>query len=204
MMAQPVDRYSRRVAWLKVLLPLMALGILSTLFLLSRQIDPTAAIPFGGSEIEERLRTQQITEPFFSGTTAVGDQLSFTARTLQSGSDAQGSVAEGLSAQIEYTTGAWLDVQAGEGVFRLADQRIDLNGGVSISTNSGYAVQTEAVTTNLEDGTLIANQTVMADGPGGQLTAGGFMATSSGAGATNQLLFTNGVRLIYDPKTVER
>jgi lipopolysaccharide export system protein LptC len=203
MMAQPVDRYSRRVAWLKVILPLMALAILSTLFLLSRQIDPTAAIPFGGSEIEERLPTQQITEPFFSGTTAQGDQLSFTADTMQS-TTGGGTVAEGLSAEIEYVSGAWIDVQAGQGAFRLTEQLIDLSGGVSISTNTGYAIQTEAVSTQLEDGTMIANQTVMADGPGGQITSGGFMATSSGAGKTNQLLFTNGVKLIYDPKTTER
>ena len=34
------DRYTRLVSWLKVLFPLMALGLLSTLFLLSRAIDP--------------------------------------------------------------------------------------------------------------------------------------------------------------------
>ena len=34
-----LDRYSQLVGWLKVLLPLLALAILSTLFLLSRAID---------------------------------------------------------------------------------------------------------------------------------------------------------------------
>ena len=36
---------SRIVAWLRVLLPLAALAILSTLFLLGRKPDPDDAIP---------------------------------------------------------------------------------------------------------------------------------------------------------------
>ena len=37
---------SRVVAWLRVLLPLAALAILSTLFLLPKSHDPDAAIPY--------------------------------------------------------------------------------------------------------------------------------------------------------------
>ncbi len=46
-----VDRYSRMVALLKVSLPLIALGILSTLFLVSRAVDPPMTIPFADSEV---------------------------------------------------------------------------------------------------------------------------------------------------------
>ena len=41
-----MDRYSRMIAFLKVLLPLMALALLSTLFLLSQNTEPMASIPF--------------------------------------------------------------------------------------------------------------------------------------------------------------
>ena len=47
-----MDRYSRMVAIFKVLLPLAALAILSTLFLLSRTIDPTTTIPFADQDFE--------------------------------------------------------------------------------------------------------------------------------------------------------
>ena len=41
-----LDLHSRLVTWAKVALPLAALAILSTLFLLADRIDPTAAIPY--------------------------------------------------------------------------------------------------------------------------------------------------------------
>ncbi|MEO0504251.1 MAG: hypothetical protein AAFZ14_13070, partial [Pseudomonadota bacterium] len=70
-----MDRYSRFVAWLKVLLPLAALALLSTLFLLSRNTDPIAAVPFADDELLDRVRDEQITGPFFSGTTTDGDRV---------------------------------------------------------------------------------------------------------------------------------
>lgn len=76
------DRHSRVVSWLKVLFPLIALALLSTLFLLSRAIEPQAVIPFADKEVQERLRDQQITGPFYSGTTADGDLISFSAEKL--------------------------------------------------------------------------------------------------------------------------
>ena len=66
------DRYTRLISWLKVLFPLAALGLLSTLFLLSRAIDPGQAIPFAEKEVQDRLRDQQITGPFFTGATSEG------------------------------------------------------------------------------------------------------------------------------------
>ena len=80
-----MDRYSRTVAYLKVLLPLTALALLSTLFLISRGIDTEAVIPFAQKDIEERMRGQQLTAPFFSGTTSGGDEIMVTASTARPG-----------------------------------------------------------------------------------------------------------------------
>ena len=78
-MGQGRDGYSRAVAIFKVLLPLAALGILATLFLISRGSQMDAVIPFAEDELNERTTNQQITKPFFSGTTAQGDELVVTA-----------------------------------------------------------------------------------------------------------------------------
>ena len=50
------DFHSRLVGWLKVVLPLAALAILSTLFLLADLIDPTAAIPYAEVDVEDLAR----------------------------------------------------------------------------------------------------------------------------------------------------
>ena len=60
--------YSRLIAWLKILFPLGALVLLSTIFLLSRSPDPIAVIPL----LEEGVgsdETEQVGRPFFAGTT---------------------------------------------------------------------------------------------------------------------------------------
>ena len=48
--------YSRFVALAKVVLPLAALRLFATLFLIARQIDPDAAIPFAEVDVEQFAR----------------------------------------------------------------------------------------------------------------------------------------------------
>ena len=58
-----LDGWSRLVAALKVLLPLAALAILSTLFLVSNRINPEDALPYADVDVEARLREPRITAP---------------------------------------------------------------------------------------------------------------------------------------------
>ena len=66
-MARADNAWSRWVALLKIVLPLIALALLSSIFLLSRTIDPTATIPFTEVDVEDRVREPRLTEPKFSG-----------------------------------------------------------------------------------------------------------------------------------------
>ena len=58
-----MNRRSVIVAWLRVLLPLGALAVLSTLFLLSRKPDPDAAIPYARVDAEALARQPRVTAP---------------------------------------------------------------------------------------------------------------------------------------------
>ena len=53
--------HSRIVMILKVTLPLVALAILSSLFLFSREIDPEDAIPYADVEIADRPAQPRMT-----------------------------------------------------------------------------------------------------------------------------------------------
>ena len=50
------DTHTRVVGWLKVALPLAALAILSTLFLVARRIDPEAALRGTNAKFTRRFR----------------------------------------------------------------------------------------------------------------------------------------------------
>ena len=71
--------HSRLVSVLKVLLPLIALVLLSTLFLFSRKINPEDAIPYASVDVEDRLRDPKMTGAGLSGMTADGSAISVTA-----------------------------------------------------------------------------------------------------------------------------
>jgi len=195
------DRYYPRIiAWLRIALPLAALGILSTLFLLSRNIDPTGSIPFTEGEIEERLRDQRITAPNFAGATPRGDMITFTATSAQP--DAQNAkrlLSDDLSAKITLPDGDLIEFRADRGIVDMQSQRAQLIGGAVITSSAGYRVTTDELDAALTELDANTKGPVQAQGPPGTFSAGRMQLQSDSATGNAQLLFTDGVKLLYDP-----
>jgi len=197
-----MDGYSRLVAWLKVLLPLMALMLLSTLFLLSRNVDPMATLPFADTEIDERLRGQQITSPFFSGTTDAGDQVTVSASTMATRNELNNEATD-FSAQIDLASGARIILVADQGHFDLPANASRLQGNVVITTSSGFELASAELTAEFDTLVLESPGPVQGRGPLGTIDAGQMRLERKAAGQGAQLVFTNGVKLIYTPKIRE-
>lgn len=197
-----MDGYSRLVAWLKVLLPLMALLLLSTLFILSRNVDPMAALPFADTEIDERLRGQQITAPVFSGTTTGGDLVSVSAGAMATRSGLK-NTAKDFSAQIDMASGTRIILFADQGQFDLTSNQSSLSGNVVITTSTGYKLASDALVADFDELALQSPGPVAGIGPIGTLDAGMMRLERGADGASAQLIFTNGVKLIYRPKNTE-
>lgn len=200
-----VDNYSRMIAWLKVILPLAALGLLSTLFLLSRSVNPTSTIPFADNEVEQRMRTQQITGPVFAGTTNEGDQISVTASVVRPGIGEAGKPeAEDLSAQIDLTRGGRINLSAKKGELSTQNDMVLFRGDVVIENSEGYTVHTEELRSSLTKIDAETMGPITATGPLGDLEAGKMQLLSESDAQNVQMIFTNRVKLIYDPKQTER
>ena len=201
MSAVASDRYSRLILWLKVLFPLAALGILSTLFLLSRAVDPDAQIPFADKEIQDRLRDQQVTGPFFTSTTADGDQIMFSAEKLTTPEGQTGSnEAENIKTVVDLAQGTTVTLTALRARFDLGRDHAELTGKVLITTTSGYKLSSDLLTSAISTLNLISPGPVSGDAPAGMLSAGSMTLRASQDGAAAQLVFTNGVKLVYSPK----
>ena len=96
------NTYSGVVTWLKVILPLIALGLLSTLFLFSRARTPPTSLPFFDLALQERIREQQITGPYFVGTTENGLSLTLSADAARrDGGDLGRLSADNVTMQIK-------------------------------------------------------------------------------------------------------
>ena len=194
------DRYSRMVSLLKVAFPLAALALLSTLFLLARAMETDTAIPFADVEIQERLRDQQITGPFFSGTTQTGDQMSFSAKKLITPQENVGlNRAEEVLAKLETAKGATFQLQADIAELNIAGNSAVLSGSVSLATSTGYRINTDKLTSQISTLDVAAPHRVEATGPLGQLKAGNMRIFSPNGGETTQMLFSGGVKLVYTP-----
>ena len=195
------DRHTRLIGWLKVVFPLTALALLSTLFLLSRTIDPETQIPFADKEIQERLRDQQVTGPFFSGTTADGDQISFSAKKLTTPNGNTGAnKAEDVRADLALAGGTHITITADTTTFDIAADMVELAGSVNITTTTGFELTSELLTSDMSSLNVVSPGTVRGKAPVGDLTAGTMTLKKRPDGDDAQLVFTNGVKLIYSPK----
>lgn len=197
-----MDWYSKLVAALKVLLPLAALGLLSTLFLLSRNVDPVSTIPFAEEDVRTRVEGQQITGPFFSGATEAGDSLSFAAATLTTGTDNLNDANE-VTAQLGLVGGTRIDLVADTARLDLVASKVNLSGNVVITTSTGFTIASDALLADLETAMLTSPGQVQANSGFGDLTAGQMVLTPSRENEPAQLIFTNGVKLVYDPKQTD-
>jgi len=206
-MARADNTYSRVVAGMKVLLPLIALGLLSTLFLISRTVDPSKSVPVAQVDVEKRAQDMGASNPSFAGVTETGDEIRFNAGIARPDRDIDGPItAEAVTAQIRLAAGTVVDITARAAEFDQRAMQAQLRGDVQITTSTGYVIDTDRLDTHLDALNATTPGTVSATGPVGDLTAGRMvLRNADGDGGGNgaaELLFTEGVKLIYQPPDV--
>lgn len=191
--------HSRLVAWLKIALPLVALALLSTLFLVSRTIDPSDAIPYADVDVEDRIREPRMTAPTYAGVTSDGAALTLTADAARPDAG-DGATATALRARLATPDGARTDFVAQNGRLNTATRLLTLEDGVEITTSSGYSITTEALTATLDRTEVTSAGAIAAVGPLGQINAGTLRITEDGAAPGSYVLvFKDRVKLIYRP-----
>ena len=194
------DRYSRFVGWLKVVLPLLALGILSTLFLISRAVDQPSVVPFADSEVQERVTNQQVTGPYFLGTTVDGDQIAFIAETMTTPDGRTGSNrATDVDVTVDTVSGTKINVTAHQADVNLGEDISHLTGDVVVTTSQGYVLNSELLSIRMSRLEMVSPGEVTATMPMGTLDAGAMRLFTPGGETGNHLLFTGGVKLLYQP-----
>ena len=194
-----MDRYSRMVAFFKVLLPLAALAILATLFLLSRGVNFEAAIPFAEHEIADRLRDQQVTGPFFSGTTANGDEIMVNATVARPGGQDRPAEATDVSAQLRTADGASMTLDSDLVQVLASEDKASFTGDVRIVTSTGIDVRTDRLDTALSGLSGTAPGLITGTSPFGDISAGRMEFNAKNEGGPLHLLFKSGVKLVYQP-----
>jgi lipopolysaccharide export system protein LptC len=195
-----VDRHTRVVGWLKVTLPLLALAVLATLFLLSDQIDPEAALPYAEVDVTDLAREPRMTAPSYAGTTSDGASLELNAREAKPATTDAPASAQDLVLDLTTPDGGRTELRAAAATIDQARQKMILSGGVVITSATGYRLETDEVQVRMDRSGLESTSAVSATGPAGEFQAGGMVLRQDiRTPGAYVLVFNSGVRLVYRP-----
>jgi lipopolysaccharide export system protein LptC len=199
-MARADNTYSHVVAGMKVLLPLVALGLLSTLFLISQRIDPSAPVPTAPIDLGQRAQDLGVTRPSFAGVTGRGDEIALQADAARPERDApERLLAERITGEIALVDGAALRLRADTARLDQRTMTATLEGTVHITTTTGYEIETDRLDTRIDALGAESPGPVTATGPLGDLEAGRMVLHEAAESGDAELLFSGGVKLIYRP-----
>ena len=193
------DSYSAFVIWVKTLLPIVALGMLSTIFLFSGKVDVTQSLPYAKFNIAEIIREQRITKPYFSGVSNNGTEVIISA--AYASSDEKNvdvlNITE-LSVVLTSQNAKTIRITADRGTLNSALQKAVISEDVHLTATSGFWLKTDNLTVNLKQGVATAKNVFQGVTRLGTIDAGKVVVQM--IAEDQKIIFTNGVRLIYNPK----
>lgn len=204
--------YSHIVRWAKIGLPLAALGILSSLFLLPRDQSLDGGLIFSTADLVALGEGMAVSNPRFTGNTDDGEPFVVRADSATpDGPDPTEVALAAPRADLEQADRS-VTLTAATGVLRPDEGRLSLGGGVRLATTDGYVVTADAVEADVKAGRVSSPGPVFAEGPQGAIEAGSFRAerldkdaldadaANRGLSAGDRFWFENGVKLTYDPR----
>ena len=174
--------YSRFVHWMKLILPLLAAGLLASLFTWPqiRQTAESFRLNFTAMPVVD-AESMEMEKPRFTGFDKENRPYTITADTANQLSRESSEIAmERPQADMTLTDGVWLAAQSDYGVYDRSGERLDLVGGVDLFHDRGYEIRTESATIDLGAGTVSGDDSVVGQGPFGDMHAEGFRIRDQG------------------------
>ncbi|SHE95287.1 lipopolysaccharide export system protein LptC [Ruegeria intermedia] len=199
-----MDRYSRMVQFLKVLLPLAAILLLSMVFLLSRSIETQVAVPFSQQDIDDRLNNQLVTQPNYRGVTRNGEDIQVEAVRASRGTADEAPTAAEFKGRLGLNGGRVITLDSNTGLIRPDKGMATFSDDVVVTTTDGFRVTTDLLNTSLDEIRGDTPGQVAGTGPIGNFTAGRMTFGAENSDGPVHIVFTDGVKLIYEPKKTER
>ena len=191
--------YSQIVSLAKIVLPLCALALLSTLFLFARnQPEPTN---IDLNKVNEIAREQRLEAPRFSGVTEDGAIIAIDAQSAQPNGDSPDIVSiNDIYMKMDNPDGSNLTVSATRGELDGPAKIAHFLDLARVETSTGYIMETNGLIADLNSGIVSSDGLLEIRAPFGTLTAGKVTFQVSRDQTGQQMLFTDGVKLIYNPQ----
>lgn len=175
--------YGRAVGWLKILLPTLAVVLVSMIFIwpyLEEEGQRIIAAVISDAPVLPEL--MEVSQARYTGVGEDGQRYTLTAETVQQES-MDAALVEFLEprADISLSDGSWALVSAERGTFDRDAQVLELNSAVSLFHDLGYEFRTESATLDLLGGSAYGFDPISGQGPFGYVEADGFELLDRGA-----------------------
>ena len=191
-----VEKYSRFVSTMKVVLPTAA-GLLLAVVIILPQLRPEPEQFAAEVAVVEGSigNTLSLVNARYLGTDTSGQPFSVTAKTVREPvGDDNNIELMAPQADISLNDGTWLMVGAESGQYHRETQTLTLEGEVNLFQDQGYELHTQTATVMLEEGSASSTTPVSSQGPFGQLQSQGFKLQDKG----KIVYFTGPARLVLN------
>jgi lipopolysaccharide export system protein LptC len=170
-----VRRHTRMVVTMRLALPAMAALLLACIAFWTRFSGDSGLfrLAFNPGHREE-YSALTMSNPHFQGVDQQQRPFSVMAKRATQ-MDETGDVMELESPEADVTmdSGAWLAINADSGRFMRKDQKLDLDGAVSLFQDQGFELHTRDVRVDLAASSAHTDRPVQGQGPSGDMTADG-------------------------------
>lgn len=187
--------HSRFVRRMRLLLPLMAVGITGIVMAWPRLSTTLDVEPQKPVESKSLAGSNELVNPRFESTDSENRPFSITsARAVQSASDPALVMLEKPRGEMVLENGVKLEISAASGSYRQNEERLFLEGDVRLHHGDGYEITTEKLLVQMKDREAWSDRPVHGQGPAGTLDATGTHVR----GADEVIVFTGPARLVLN------
>lgn len=180
---RPAQRSSRMVELLRYLLPATALSLVALVVLWPQLIGGAGGLIapiFANAEIDG-TDVMLMHNPRYLGQTKDAKPYAVTAASAYVDPKQPNRVhLDGLAAEIAAASQRDVNVVALAGTYYRAAEKLDLNGGIELTTSDGYRFETKSARINLQSGQVIGREPIAGVGPTGTLSADRFEIRDGG------------------------
>ena len=195
--------YFRVINFLKIALPVVGVGLIIAMFILSRDQVSKAVLPLDKNKFEHELAKQQINQLYYSGQTDAGDELALSAQAAAESLEGQDKLEmKSVSATVKTKYGIEINATAQFGEYSYSEKLLKMSGSVLISSSTGYQLSTPALLVSTDGTYILGVGPVEGFSPMGKIQAGKIEIKRESANAPMQLWFSEKVMIDYEPKEI--
>ncbi|MFO1243049.1 MAG: LPS export ABC transporter periplasmic protein LptC [Rickettsiales bacterium] len=158
-----------------------------------RSKEDRVNLAFSGVENKDGDSSPTMLNPKLQGVDKQKQPFMVTAKTARQ-LDTNTVELQDMQADMTLKGEKWLTVFARQGILKLNEELLNLNGKVELY-HEGYEMKTEQVTVHLNDSTAENNTSVEGQGPMGRIKAARFTVFDRG----NRIVFNGGVTMTVYP-----